>query len=408
MRLAKNATKLTMLVILTLQLSSCGESADHLANEGEYEAVSLEKSRNIRRELSPQYPFEPAKPNDNNTSPVGNSSGGTVNPPPPPNGGTGGSTNPVVGGNGGNTNPNGGGTNPNPVGNTGGNNQTLPAVAHTIDIHSTVWFPNRRGSGPNATGPFNTAGEFTARKNEVVAIKVDFADPAINFTFHPNASAATLFQAIYKWSSVENQNRIAAHHAVITPLAISRNTCLNELAAMPARPNLGSCGQAIDVCESPARPAIPATATHPACPAQPDIRQHPYCIKKRACAGLQRDVTRANAAYPQRYYDDNMLEVSVVDEQGNNISNNPSQPYGCLSGGFMSLNTHRIDFPFVQRPGQFHLQNCASVGPNKKWFIRLKVNHCDYTYVSPNGSGRGSDANCQLKLEVFRDTFYFN
>jgi hypothetical protein len=75
----------------------------------------------------------------------------------------------------------------------------------------------------------------------------------------------------------------------------------------------------------------------------------------------------------------------------------------------MGMNMERIDFPFVQRAGQFHLQHCSSVGPDKKWFIRLKVNHCNYTHKVPGRPDvRSADANCQLKFEIFRDTFYFN
>lgn len=326
MRLARNTTKLSMLVLLTLQLSSCGESADHLANEGEYEAVSLDEPRNSRRAVSADYPFEPAKPNSK-TSPSGNGSGPNVNPPPPPNG--------------------------------GGNNSTLPPAVHTIDIHRTVWFPQR----VSVNAPYNGAGTYVANQNNVLAVKVDFTSPAINFTFHPNASAATLFQAIYKWSSVENQAVRAAHNALITALVIRRNNCLLQFTG-PAR---------------------------------------------QQCAVVQSQITNANLNFGVREYDANQVGVEIVDENGLKISNNPAEPYGCLRAGYMGMTMERIDFPFVQRAGQFHLQHCSSVGPDKKWFIRLKVNHCNYTHKVPGRPDvRSADANCQLKFEIFRDTFYFN
>ena len=373
MKLTINTTKLSILVLLTLQLSSCGESADHLATEGQYEAVSLENAKGgVQADTT-------KPPSGGSITPIGGSGSNTL--PPPNNGGSSGNTNPVGGG----TNPiNPNPINPNPIGGTGGNNTGQPAATHTIDIHQTVWFP-QRGSG-------NATGTFVGGLNDVLAIKVDFTSPAINFTFHPNASAATLFQAIYKWSSVENQARNTAHFASITPLVVQRNLCMDQLRVLGQQQNnLGSNGQFIDVCTTP------------------NLYGTPYCVKKRQCDLLQAQISSANLNFGHREYDANQISTEVVDQNGVRISNNPATPYGCLMGGYMGMNSERIDFPFVQRSGQFHLQHCSSVGPDKKWFIRLRTNHCNYTFKVPGRPDvRGADANCQLKYEVYRDTYYFN
>ncbi len=253
-------------------------------------------------------------------------------------------------------------------GNNGGNGTTQQPAAATINVLDTVWYPMRPASNPSGTAVIN--------QNSILALKVDFSDPRIVYNFLPSSNAAFKFYAIYNWKSPEeDQQRIAYFNGIIRPLVNQRTQI--EAAMVAARI---------------------------ACGITPLAQCAPYQTQLALFQAKQRQISAAFAAYGTRIYDANQFEEEIVDANGAPPPNHCFGPAAGAAG---------VSFSFVQRANQSFVVDCADVRANKTWFIRLKVNHCNYTHRVVEADGdvintRGADANCQLKFEVWRDLFYFN